>query len=1173
MKNLTKPVGDLYPHMKKLTLIMRLSVLLILIAVFTSTASVYSQATKLTIKMENARLSEVFDAIEKQSEFYFFYNRDYFNDDRIVSVDVENKLLDEVLKELLKDEAITWEIFDRNILLTIPDTPLTTAQMEVMQQQKSVSGKVTDETGQPLPGVTVVVKGTTQGTVTNSDGNYSITNIPENATLVFSFVGMRTQEVVVGNQTAISITMEVDAIGIEEVVAIGYGTQKKINVTGAISTVDEEKFEGRPVVFAEQALQGHVPNLNISIEDGGPGKSSILNIRGYSGLGAFSEPLILIDGIIGSLRNINPQDIESMTVLKDASSAAIYGAKAAYGVILITTKMGKKNQETPMFTYSSNFSLTEPTVLPQTAGSLPFALLLREASMNDGGGGVIDLETIDRIEQYYNDPTSIPNNVVKQSNPRDWADWNDGRSNANVDWFDLFFKRGSLQKHNLSFRGGSKSSSYYTSIGYTKHQGNVEFFDDYYDRINVLAKINTDATNWLNIGFTSRFDFQTINTVTLWTGQNDAMNTYISNHVAAIWPTMPAIEPNGHYATGPGLNALTQTKPDNTKITNFWQSGYLLFKLTPGLTANLDLTYHNKGRKQTYSTAPRYAYRADNNELYLRKNPPEVTQVWHESGNEHYLSSNAYATFEYEFGEHAFKIMGGTQLEYAKTFDLYATKKHLLDYNNPSISTAIGLLEGTDALDHWSILSYFGRLNYNFKEKYLFEFNLRTDGSSRYPDKSVTDEVSQWGIFPSVSAGWNLAKESFFSSLNQYLSEFKIRGSWGQLGNMRGKPYQYLRTISYNPTDSYIMGGNLISSFGTPSILSFNTWETNQTLNFGIDITSLNNRLSTSFDWFQKDIIDLITKGVAVSAVLGAKSPESNNADIRTVGWELDLKWKSRFNLFEKPLIYDVFINISDYQGKVIKYSNPEGLLSDWYEGKMMGEIWGLTTDYIMVDAEEAAEIETTGFQEFIDRRWSQGDIKYKDINNDGVIDYGNNTLDDPGDLSVIGNNTPRFNFGFGFNANWNSFDISGFFQGTAKRDVWLAGNSSAGVIMHGLGYGQYRANVWKNMIDDVWRNDGNNMDPYWPKMYLKNRKNLRTQTKYLDNAAYLRLKNIQIGYTIPLEITRLGKLERARIYFSGDNLFTFSRINENFDPESSGGGSYKYPLNKAYSFGINISF
>ena len=516
---------------------------------------------------------------------------------------------------------------------------------------------------------------------------------------------------------------------------------------------------------------------------------------------------------------------------------------------------------------------------------------------------------------------------------------------------------------------------------------------------------------------------------------------------------------------------------------------------------------------------------------------------------------NAYTTYEKEFKGHNFKIMAGMQSEYKKNFGLYANKMGMVLPGQPSISTSTGKIEAWDSLDHYATLGFFGRFNYDYKSRYLFEFDLRRDGSSRYA------KGHQWGTFPAFSAGWNVAKEDFFEPYTSILSELRLRGSWGELGNMRGKNYQYISTVLYNATTDYIMGDKRISAFGAPNMIAYNTWEKNRTLDFGVDIAALNNRLTMSFDWYRRDIIGLITKGVTLPAVLGVNSPDTNNADIRNEGWELTLGWRDQFSLASKSFNYSVSFNLSDYQGTVLKYSNPKGLIYDYYVGKKMGTIWGYTTDHIMTDPAEAKAINDSGVQNKFGGDWVVGDIKYVNLDYDPNINDGNQTLEDHGDLSIIGNDTPRYNFGFGFNADWNGIDFSMFLQGTMKRDLWLEGP-----VAFGLGGGQWGSNVWKNTLD-CWREDGSNPDPWLPRLYLwSTSKNLQKQTRYMDTGAYCRLKNIQLGYSLPGAIINKVGLEKVRIYFSGDNLLTFSG-----DPEAPWGGAY--PISKSISFGVNVTF
>ena len=1029
--------------------------------------------------------------------------------------------------------------------------------MAAIEQAIQVKGKVVDNIGEPVIGANVVVKGTTTGVITSIDGSFAIDAV-KGSTIVVSFIGYLSQEVkVTGN--FLNITLENNTELLDEVVVVGYGVQKKANLTGAIATVGAKELEDRPVTNAAAALQGKVANLNISNGDGGPGKKASFNIRGYAGLDATYSPLVIIDGVTGYFDDLNPNDIETLTVLKDAAASAIYGAQAAYGVILVTTKSGKKNEKT-VINYNNNFSFNSPTVLPKTAGSLEFSRLFREADINGGGSGIIDLETMERIEKYYYDPTSIPNNVPQRDNPDRWADWGDGRSNANEDWQKAMFKNNQLnQQHNISIRGGSDKTTYVMSLGYLKDEGKLRYYDDHYQRYNALAKITTDVTKWLTVGLNVRYSHEKSVSPAYGMNPGGSVNDMIG-WTQVVWPTIPVRDPNGHFSPAGRMVFIADANPQTSYTDNFWGTANVVIKPLKGWTINADFTYNKWMNKRSYSKGLIYSYSVSN-EPYLEGGfGTEDTRVWQESNNDDFTSMNAYTTYEKEFKGHNFKIMAGMQSEYKKNFGLYANKMGMVLPGQPSISTSTGKIEAWDSLDHYATLGFFGRFNYDYKSRYLFEFDLRRDGSSRYA------KGHQWGTFPAFSAGWNVAKEAFFEPYTSILSELRLRGSWGELGNMRGKNYQYISTVPYNATTDYIMGDKRISAFGAPNMIAYNTWEKNRTLDFGVDIAALNNRLTMSFDWYRRDIIGLITKGVTLPAVLGVNSPDTNNADIRNEGWELTLGWRDQFSLASKSFNYSVSFNLSDYQGTVLKYSNPKGLIYDYYVGKKMGTIWGYTTDHIMTDPAEAKAINDSGVQNKFGGDWVVGDIKYVNLDDDPNINDGNQTLEDHGDLSIIGNDTPRYNFGFGFNADWNGIDFSMFLQGTMKRDLWLEGP-----VAFGLGGGQWGSNVWKNTLD-CWREDGSNPDPWLPRLYLwSTSKNLQKQTRYMDTGAYCRLKNIQLGYSLPGAIINKVGLEKVRIYFSGDNLLTFSGINENFDPEAPWGGAY--PIYKSISFGVNVTF
>lgn len=1121
-------------------------------------------AQTVTLSKKNASLQQVFRAINIQTGLDFIYEMGLLKDARPIDINVKNEQVDAVLKICFAQQPFSFVHVGNTIVLKPKTIAIDKVEItEVPVVIDPVHGNVKDELNKPMIGATVTNKNNGKMVTTNADGSFTI-EANKGDIIEFSYVGYGLKQFTVQSLTApIEINLAVEASENAAVVVVGYGTQKRVNLTGAVSTVSGKTIESRPITSVAQGLQGQVANLNITSSNGSPGSKPTFDIRGYGGLGVSYSPLVIVDGVVGSMDDLNPNDIQSITVLKDASSAAIYGAQAAYGVVLITTKSGRKNEKTSI-SYSNNFSYSAPTNLPKTAGSLEFAKLFREASLNEGGGGVIDLETMGRIEQYYYHPGSIPNNVPQIGDPTRWSDWGDGRSNANENWAKAMFKNQWSQMHNLSVKGGSNTTTYLISLGYTGDDGKLRYYNDYYKRFNVNTKISTDVTKWLTVGVNVRYAKEKIVTPAYYMNPNGGINSLIG-WTTQVWPTIPLLDPNGHFSPAGRMAFIAQANPHTTNRDNLWASGNALFKILPGLTFNVDFTYNKYMQRQTYSKGLIYSWSVQN-VPYLDGSSPETTQAWDNSDNNDYYTTNIYGTYDKKWGDHGFKIMIGTQQQYQQSFGLYSNKTGLLMPTIPSIATATGTVQSTDALDQWTTLSYFGRINYNFKEKYLAEVVVRRDGSSRYADASIAPGANKWGTFPSFSLGWNIARESFFEPFNSYVQTLKLRGSWGDLGNMRGQPYQYVSILPYDPSSTYIMGNERIGMLGTPSLIAYNTWEKNRTLDFGIDLGLFRNRFLVSFDWYKRDVIGLITRGESLPSILGATSPNTNNANIRNKGWEFTTSWTDKVDVAGKQLNYNVRLNISRYDGVVTKYSNPNGLLSDWYVGKKMGEIWGYITDHIMIDQKEADEMNASQMQQKFGTNWTRGDMKYKDLDGSGFIDNGSNTLSDHGDIRVIGNTTPKFNYGFGFNVDWNGIDLSLFLQGTGKRNYWLSGASA-----NGLGGGQWNSNVWKNTLN-TWREDGSNLDPYWPKFYLSSTsKNLQVQTKYLDNASYCRVKNLQIGYTFPSRWTQQITLQKIRLYFSADNLITFSKINENFDPEQPSGDAY--PLSKSLSFGINVTF
>ena len=1131
------------------------------------------QEKGLSFSSLNITLKELFETIEDQTDLLVAFSPREIDVNRKLVLPRKNGSVQFFLESALSGTEIGFKIEKDYIILF-------KKQSVDNLSSGTVSGYVLDENGDPVVGAVVTVSGKSIGSTTDSQGKFVI-SAGKNDVLKVSCLGYATTEMKAGSGN-MRIVLKEDNELLDEVVVVGYGSMKKANLTGATSNVGKETFRPRAVTSATQYLQGASANLNITNDDGGPGKDASINIRGYSGLGTSYAPLIIVDGFTSSLKELNPNDIESITILKDAASAAIYGAQASYGVILVTTKSGKIDAK-PSITYSNNISISSPVAVPKTAGSIEFADLMREASLNEGGTGIFSQETLDRISQYYHDPNSIPNTIPPANNPNRWANWGDGQCNANEDWFKEMFKSQVNQMHNIEVTGGGSTAAYQMSLGYVRDEGKLRYFDDNYSKFNANLKVNVDITKWLTVGMNIRYIKE--KTITPSYYFSSTVNS-LFGWAAMMWPTQPVKDPNGHF-TSDGRMAFLHDANPNTAIGDKLSGNVTaLLRLAPGLTVNAGVAYNKYVFKQTSSKGLVYAYGVDNQPYLDGGSAPETTQVWQGAENNDYLSTNVYATYEKGFKGHNFKIMAGTQMELSKSYRISGNKTHLIFPSKPAISTAIGVSNVGDGLDHWSTLGFFGRFNYNYKERYLLEVNVRRDGSSRYADKSVPGSPGRWGTFPSVSGGWNIAKEPFFSPLSNTVNELKIRASYGELGNMRGKSYQYISTIDYQSKYGYIINGEQVGAFGWPSMISFNTWEKNRTLDIGADMSFLKNRLALSFDWYKKDIIGLITDGEILPAILGSATPAQNCADIRNKGFELTVSWKDSFRLGNKPFEYSVTAMLSDYQGEVIKYSNPNGVFGNWdwgvpriwsnyYVGAKMGEIWGFETDHMIMSQDEADALNKSGAQSQIGANWSPGDIKYKDRDGSGDITIGSMTLDDPGDLKVIGNDTPRYNYSFIFSAAWNNFDISFMLQGVGKRDIWMNG-----VLTQGVGFYSTGSNVWENTLD-CYRNDGRNPDPYWPKFYLSDHgwKNLRPQTRYLQSGAYCRLKNLRIGYSIPEKALRKIRMEKLYIYFSGDNLLTFTKLNENMDPENPWDvipwqtGDIPYPLSRSFSLGLSLTF
>ena len=1167
-------------RLKKCLFIMKLTWFLALILTLPISASVWSQSTSMSIKLKNSTLQELFVQIEKSSNYRFFYNNDEVDVSQKVSIQIEDRSVGKILSAALEGLPYSFKELDNKLILIERAGAHSNPSGINSLQQKSVSGKVSDSSGASLPGVSVVVKGTTNGTITDSNGMYSISNAPANAILQFSFVGMKNQEIVVGSKSTIDVTLTEDAINIDEVVAVGYATQKKVNLTGSVSTVDMDVMESRPVSSATQMLQGVVPGLNITQGSGGGlNDTPSINIRGVAtiGDGSTGSPLILIDGMEGDINALNPQDIENISVLKDAAASSIYGSRAPFGVILVTTKSGKAGKT--QINYNNNFRLNSPINMPDMMNSIDFATYFNDANKNAGQGVTFTDARLQRIQDFL-DGTITTSTTIDERNGYKWnPGYRDG--NDNVDWYDALYRDQVLsQEHNISVSGGSEKIKFYGSGNFLDQNGFMEFNQDQFKRYATTLKLSGELTKNVTVNLSTRFvreDYQC--PTQLNTNATEPNNSLFGDLARQGWPVLPLYDPNGHLFDSPSPALGLRDGGDNlTQNDWLYQQGQVVFEPVKGWKIFADLNYRTHNLMHHYEQLLTYNYDINENPIVSDKN----TGVYEYASRENYFSSNVYTEYVKNLKNgHNFKFMVGFQSELNKQRNFSAFRQGII----VSDLTAIDVTTGTDyngnvvapevsgEYNNWSTTGYFGRLNYNYKERYLLEINSRYDGTSRFRSDK------RWRMFPSVSAGWNIAREDFWSGMENKISVMKIRASYGELGNQNTSDWYptYVTMPVGTANGTWIVNGAQPNTANAPGLVSQSlTWERIRSWNLGFDLGMLNNRLSANFDYFTRYTDDMVGPAPELPLTLGTAVPKINNTDLKTYGFEMDITWNDRL---DNGLAYSVKFLLSDSQTEITRYPNPTGSLATHRAGKMVGEIWGYESIGIAKTTEEMTAYLATlsnGGQTAIGTQWAAGDIMYADLNKDGKVDNGTNTIDDHGDLKIIGNNTPRYNFAFDLSANYKGFDLRAFFQGVLKRDYFQ--NSY-------YFWGATSDKWWSTGFEehkDYFRNDpnnrlGENLDSYYARPLFGSTatKNQQTQTRYLQDASYVRLKNIQLGYTLPSSIVQKVNLSKVRFFVSGENLWTITKMSSIFDPETVGGGwgGNVYPLSKVYAFGLSVNF
>ena len=1065
-------------------------------------------------------------------------------------------------------------------------------------QQQPVKGTIVDVNGNPIPGASVMIPGTTTGTVTLVDGTFSL-NIAEGTTVEVGCLGYTT--VKVNAKNGMKIVLKEDALMLSDVVVVGYGTQKKANLTGAVATVDVNKtLEARSTADLGKALQGAVPGLTVLNTSGKIGAEPTVVIRGVGTLSnsATSTPLYVVDGVpIDNISYLNTQDIESISVLKDASSSSIYGTRAAFGVVLITTKSAKTTEHIQV-NYTNNFGWSQATTLPDYPTVLEQIYALNQVNHRYGLDSELFGMYLDR-DAYIKAAEAWQNKHGGKSGYREMVEGDDYIPGVGyvADWDVagiMFNNAAPSQNHTISVQGNVGKTNYYMSFGYDKEQGLMNFNPDKLKKYNATVNVTTQVNDWIQIGARVNYvnkDYE------------DCTDALRQGSYQYLWRWGSFFGPWGYFSNGlTGRNAIsyrTQAGEGWTKTDNLRIGGFTKINILKGLTLNADFTY------------------LQNNMRYKQVNlPVHMMNTWSITPSETTMSTttfidarrsytrgyntNIYGNYELSIaGKHNFNIMAGFNADESEYEYLRGTYNNILDTNLPEISLTFDS-ENKNIFGHnhseTGSAGFFGRINYNYKDRILLELNGRYDGSSKFP------ENNRWAFFPSASAGWRISEEPFFAPVKSVVNNAKIRASYGEIGNQEVGSNMYIATIARQGSNVNWLGtgSTKMDTFGMPKMVSSTlSWETLATTNFGIDLGFLNGELNATFDWFQRDTKNMLAPGQTMPQVLGASAAYENAGTLRSRGWEITIDWHHNFN---GANVYAI-ANLADYKTVIKEWNNDSMLLNSNYSGKRYGDIWGFETDRYFeasdfvgkdekgnyIPAEGVASQVKLQTGKFI---YGPGDIKFVDQNGDNEINGGKGTVDDHGDLVVIGNTEPRYQYSLRIGGDWKGFDLDLYFQGVGKRSMWT---QSAFVMPFMRGADA----LYKSQTSYITNEDAEkgiiDQNATYPRLtqggaakgtvsVLENGStNFYPQSKYLVNMAYLRLKNITIGYTLPAQLTQKVKISKVRVYGSIYNAFDIIDHTKKYgiDPEMNKGegkladGTWGRtdPMLRTYSCGIQITF
>jgi TonB-linked SusC/RagA family outer membrane protein len=1148
-----------------------------------STGQIFEK--RVTVALENGSLANSLRKLEKAGLVDFAYDPKQIDIEHVYvkGHKFNDQPLVVVLKKLLDKTNLGFkEEVTGTVTLYKTERPTNAAPGKI-------SGRIVDEKGEPLVGASVTLIEAVKGTMADSNGEFTISAEEGTYTLVVSFISFESKripgiKIKAGETTPLSnITLVGQSGTLKEVLVIGYGTQRKENLTGAVDQITSKALENRSLPNLSQGLQGLIPNLNLTPLDGKPIQSPSFNVRGTTSIGQGGTALVLVDGVEGDPSRINPNDVASVSVLKDAASAAIYGARGAFGVILITTKSPSTSKEKTTVVYSFNQSVKSPTTTPKfVTDGYTFAKMFNEgwSAWNDYSQTPQNINKTVKFSQAYlqelqkhaNDP-SLPSTIVNSAGEYEYY--------GNTDWYKLLYKdHSNARDHNLSVSGSSNKADFMITGRYFSQDGLYRYNSDDYSIYNLRAKGSLQVYPWLTLYNNADYsNMKYHNPLNVGEGGSIWRNLADEGHTM-----VPMFNPDGTLTY-----SAAYTVGDYYYGKNGINFNNRVFRNTTGLVAQFfnnqfrvkgDFTFQNTDNNQDRKRVPVPYSRKPGVIEYVGTNYNDLENVYQST---QYVATNAYSEFEPKLGKgHYFKALAGFNFEQSTFKKLDVVRNGLIFEDATDINLALGQgITTSGGWDRWDIMGGFYRLNYSYKERYLIEADGRYDGSSKFPSDQ------RYAFFPSVSAGWRISSEPFWPAAQNVINNLKIRASYGSLGNGSIGSYAFQEKFNISKSGR-VLNGVLPQKTSQPGVLPDGlTWETSNTQNIGVDIGMLSNRLTIAADGYIRRTKDMFTVGMTLPAVFGTDVPKGNYADLKTKGWEVTVAWRDRFNVGGKPFGYGLRATMADYTAKITKYNNPDKKLSDYYVGQSLGEIWGFeTAGFFTSAADIAGSPKQTLIKASTTGQLLPGDIKFKDLNNDGVIDYGDQTVGKPGDKKIIGNSTPRYTYGIGVDADWNSFFFSAFFQGVAKRD-WYPG-SEASVF-----WGQYNRpynKIPESQLGNIWSET--NPNAYFPRYrgYVAQNGSgelTQAQTKYLQNAAYLRMKNIQVGYNLPLSLIKKVKLTNLRVYLSGENLLTWSplyKITKDIDPESingsdriltdgTSGNGNNYPVLKSVSLGLTATF